>query len=107
MVNSCQIKLSALKYGFCKKWLNTISLYYLLIAVFLTASLPTQSKELLCHFRNIKTFTQFEAYYVMSDMKWYDCIKLHHKGLGQVKTCFKMEKKIEKEMEKKEWKEKD
>ena len=43
----------------------------------------------------------------MSDMKWYDCIKSHHKGLEQDKTCFKMEKKIEKEMEKKEWKEKD
>ena len=50
-------------------------------------------------FSNIKTFTQFEAYYVMSDMKWFDCIKSHHKGLGQVKTCFRMGKKDEIEKE--------
>ena len=43
------------------------------------------------------------------DMKWYDCIKLHHKGLGQVKTCFRMGKKNRKrnEKEKLKLKEKD
>ena len=46
-------------------------------------------------FSDIKTFTQFKAYYVMSDMKWYDRIKLHHKGLGQVWTCSKRKKTIE------------
>ena len=56
---------------------------------------------------DIKTFTQFEAYYVMSDMKWYDCIKSHHEGLRQVKKCFKMKKKrIEKRNGKKKLKEK-
>ena len=40
------------------------------------------------------------SYYVISDMNCYDCIKSHHKGLGQVKTCFKMEKRIEKDMKK-------
>ena len=37
---------------------------------FLTASLPTQSKELLRHFfspTKLVTFAQFEAYYVMFD----------------------------------------
>ena len=46
---------------------------------------------------------QVETCLAWYDMKWYNCIKSHHKGLGQVKTCFK----IEKEMEKKKWKEKD
>ena len=56
---------------------------------------------------NIKTFTQFEAYYVMPDMNWYDCIKSHHKGLGQVKTCYRMEKKNRKRNEKDKLQEKD
>ena len=43
---------------------------------------------------------QFEAYYVTSDMKWYDHIKSHNKGLGQIKTCLRMEKKNEKQEEK-------
>ena len=53
-----------------------------------------------------KTFTQFEAYYIMSDMNWYDCIKSHHKGLGQVKTSFKMGKKNRKRNGKEKLKEK-
>ena len=55
---------------------------------------------------DIKTFTQFEAYYVMSDMKWYDCIKSHHEGLGQVKNVSKWKKKNRKRNGKKKLKEK-
>ena len=42
-------------------------------------------------------------------MNWHDCIKSHHKGLGQVKTCFRMEKKEKKRngKEKEKVKEKD
>ena len=41
----------------------------------------------------------------MSDMKWHDCIKSYHKGLGQVKTCFKWKKKKEKKLKLKSLKE--
>ena len=47
----------------------------------------------------IKTFTQFEAYYVMSDMNWYDCIKSHHKVLDKLKLEKKMEKRKETQRE--------
>ena len=73
---------------------------------FLTASSPTQSKELLRHYQQqitfCKTFTQFKAYYVMSDMNWYDCIKSHHKSLEPVKKCLRMEKKEYKKGKEKE-----
>ena len=38
----------------------------------------------------------------MSDVNWYDCIKSHHKGFGQVWTCSKREKIIEEKKGKKE-----
>ena len=74
----------------------------------MTASSLTQSKELLRHYRITfcKTFTQFEAYYIMScnkslyDANWQD-------SLRQVKTCFRMEKKNGKRNEKEKLKEKD
>ena len=55
--------------------------------VFLTASSLTQSKELLRHFHQTfcKPFTQFEAYYIMPDVNWHDCIKSRHKGLERLK----------------------
>ena len=31
----------------------------------------------------------------MPDVNWYDCIKSHHKGFGQVWTCSKKEKRRE------------
>ena len=40
-----------------------------------------------------KPFTQFEAYYVMSDMNWHDCIKSHHKVQDKLKHVQKKEKK--------------
>ena len=40
------------------------------------------------------------------DMKWYDCIKSHHKGLGQVKTCLRMRKMNRKRNGKEKLKEK-
>ena len=41
----------------------------------------------------------------MPDVNWYDCIKSHHKGFGQVWTCSKREKIIgEKKGKKKEQK---
>ena len=43
----------------------------------------------------------------MPDMNWYDCIKSHHKGLGQVKTCYRMEKKNRKRNEKEKTKRKE
>ena len=39
-------------------------------------------------------------------MKWYNCIKSHHKGLGQVKNCFRMGKKNRKRNGKEKLKEK-
>ena len=43
----------------------------------------------------------------MSDMNWYDCIKSYHNGLGQVKTCFRMQKENRKRNEKEKLKLKD
>ena len=64
---------------------------------FLTASLLTQSKELLCHFPPFrKPFTRFRAYCVMSDMNWYDCII----RVTQVKTSSKKEKTTSKRLAK-------
>ena len=39
-------------------------------------------------------------------MKSYNCIKSHYKGLGQVKTCFRMGKKNRKRNAKEKLKEK-
>ena len=36
----------------------------------------------------------------MPDVNWYDCIKSHHKGFGQVWTCSKREKRREKKRKK-------
>ena len=74
---------------------------------FLTASSLTQSKELLRHYqetsRHLPNLKHITSCY---DMKWYDCIKTHHIGLGQVKTCFKMGKKNRKRNGKEKLKEK-
>ena len=37
----------------------------------------------------------------MPDVNWYNCIKSHHKGFGQVWTCSKREKIIEEKKRKK------
>ena len=37
----------------------------------------------------------------MPDVNWHDCIKSHHKGLRQVKICFRTEKKSRKEKKRK------
>ena len=77
---------------------------------FLTASSLTHPKELLRHhfcqqaiyqiwsiLRHIMSYYiilgHIISYYIMSDMKWYDCINWHHKGLGQVKISSRKEKK--------------
>ena len=52
------------------------------------------------HLPNLKHITS------CYDMKWYDCIKSHHKGLGQVKKCFRMGKKNRKRNGKEKLKEK-
>ena len=38
----------------------------------------------------------------MPDVNWHDCIKSHHKGLGQFKTCIRKKKKSRKEKKGKE-----
>ena len=62
----------------------------------ITTSLSGTSR----HLPNLKHITS------CYDMKWYDCIKSHHKGLGQVKTCFRMGKKNRKRDRKDKLKEK-